>query len=195
LAMNAAIEAAHAGDAGAGFAVVADEIRSLAELSQARSKEIAGSVTGIRSGIDSVVASTAEAERAFASIATLVNRVGELEEEIRNAVSEQSAGSQQVLEALATIRNVTDEVRGASAEMTTGAGAAGEEMRALLEMTEELKRSMETIGRESDGIKAITERVAELGVKNYELIARVEAGMNRFKINAASDSPPEAGQS
>ena len=182
LAMNAAIEAAHAGEAGAGFAVVANEIRTLAELSQARSKEIAGSVAGIRGGIDKVVGSTAEAVSAFENIVGHVRKVGELEAEIKAAVAEQGTGSRLVLESLSSIRDVTDEVRGASSEMTQGAVAAGDEMRRLLELTDELKRSMEAIGKESEGIKAITERVSELGVRNAEMVAKVESGTDRFKV-------------
>jgi len=183
LAMNAAIEAAHAGDAGAGFAVVADEIRNLAELSQARSKEIAASIGGIRGGIDQVVVSTADAEHAFGNIVDQVRRVGELEIEIKAAMAEQGAGSKHVLEALSIIRDITDEVRGASSEMTQGASVAGEEMHALLQVTEELKHSMEEIGRDSDDIKAVTEKVNELGAKNAQLLARVEAGVERFKVS------------
>lgn len=183
LAMNAAIEAAHAGEAGAGFAVVADEIRNLAELSQARSKEIAASIGGIRGGINQVVVSTADAEHAFGNIVDQVRRVGELESEIKAAMAEQSAGSRHVLEALAAIRDITDEVRGASAEMTQGASVAGDEMHALLQVTEELKRSMDEIGRDSDDIKAVTEKVNELGARNAGLLARVETGIQRFKVN------------
>lgn len=182
LAMNAAIEAAHAGEAGAGFAVVADEIRNLAELSQARSKEIAGSIAGIRGGIDKVVGSTADAESAFENIVGHVRRVGELETEIKAAVAEQGVGSKLVLESLSSIRDITDEVRGASSEMTKGAVAAGVEMRRLLELTEELRSSMEAIGRESEGIKAITGRVTELSARNAELLAKVESGTDRFKV-------------
>ncbi len=182
LAMNAAIEAAHAGEAGAGFAVVADEIRSLAEMSQARSKEIATSVSGIRGGIDRVVGSTAEAERAFDSIEGLVRRVGELEAEIKAAVAEQGAGSRLVLESLASMRGVTDEVRGASSEMTRGARSAGEEMRRLLELTAELDRVIETISCETTGIRSVTERVSVLGQRNAEMIATVEAGTDRFRV-------------
>ncbi len=182
LAMNAAIEAAHAGEAGAGFAVVAAEIRSLAEQSQLRSKEIAGSVAGIRGGIDKVVASTVDAERAFENIVGHVRKVGELESEIKAAVAEQGSGSRVVLESLSSIRDITDEVRGASAEMTQGAAAAGEEMRRLLELTEELKRSMQDIGKESESIKGVTAKVSALGVRNAELVGQVESGTNRFKV-------------
>lgn len=182
LAMNAAIEAAHAGDAGAGFAVVADEIRNLAELSRARSREIAGSIAGIRGGIDKVVGSAAEAESAFENIVGHVRKVGELETEIKAAVAEQGVGSKLVLESLSSIRDITDEVRGASSEMTKGAVAAGGEMRRLLQLTEELRAGMESIGRESEGIKAITGRVTELSARNAELLAKVESGTDRFRV-------------
>lgn len=182
LAMNAAIEAAHAGDAGAGFAVVAAEIRALAEQSQVRSKEIAGSVTGIRGSIDKVVASAVDAEHAFELIVGHVRTVGELEEGIKAAVAEQDSGSRVVLESLSAIRDITDEVRGASAEMTQGATAAGEEMHRLLELTEELKRSMQDIGKESESIKGVTARVSELGLRNAELVGMVESGTDRFKV-------------
>ncbi|HAE21927.1 MAG TPA: hypothetical protein DCG47_06330 [Spirochaetaceae bacterium] len=182
LAMNAAIEAAHAGDAGAGFAVVAAEIRNLAELSAGRSKEIARNVATIRDGIDSVVGSSGEAEQAFAEILEHVHRVSDIEAEVKQAVEEQNAGTRQVLEALALIRNITDEVRGASSEMTQGAGAMGKEMRALLAITEELKQSMQEIAAQSESIKAVTEQVASIGAYNAKLMLCVEAGTNRFKI-------------
>ncbi|TFG85411.1 MAG: methyl-accepting chemotaxis protein [Spirochaetales bacterium] len=182
LAMNAAIEAAHAGDAGAGFAVVADEIRKLAELSAGRSKEIAGNVKTIRGGIDRVVISSVEAEKAFTEILTLVRTVSDLQEEVKRAVAEQDTGSKQVLEALAQIRNITDEVRGASSEMTDGAGAMGAEMRNLLTITEDLKRSMQDIGAESENIKAISARVASVGERTTKLILHVEEGTDRFKV-------------
>lgn len=182
LAMNAAIEAAHAGEAGAGFAVVADEIRNLAELSRARSREIAISIAGIRGGIDKVVGSTAEAVSAFENIVGHVRKVGELETEIKAAVGEQGVGSKLVLESLSSIRDITEEVRGASSEMTKGAAAAGGEMRQLLQLTEELRNSMESIGRESEGIKAITGRVTELSTLNATLLSKVESGTDRFRV-------------
>jgi hypothetical protein len=66
--------------------------------------------------------------------------------------------------------------------MTQGAVAAGDEMRRLLVLTEELKHSMQSIGNESAGIKAITDRVSELGVRNAEMVAKVESGTDRFKV-------------
>jgi len=182
LAMNAAIEAAHAGDAGAGFSVVADEIRKLAELSATRSKEIAGNIASIRQGIERVVVSSADAEKAFTDILELVERVSRLETEVMSSVSEQNAGSRQVLSALESIRSIADEVRGASSRMTEGAVATAQEVRGLMAITDELKVSMQDIGRESDGIKQATRQVAALGDRNVELIGRVEENTERFKI-------------
>ena len=70
----------------------------------------------------------------------------------------------------------------AEKDMTQGALASGDEMRQLLILTEELKQSIEGIGKESGGIKDISARVAELGVRNAEMIATVENGITRFKV-------------
>lgn len=182
LAMNAAIEAAHAGDAGSGFAVVAGEIRKLAELSSSRSKDIARNISAIRSSIERVVDSSAEAQKAFGSILTQVSTISDIEGEVGRAIQEQDSGSKQILEALSTIKNITEEVRSASAEMTVGASAAGAEMKNLLAVTEALRKGMDEISRESDGIKAITARTAELGQSNASLAARVETETARFKV-------------
>ncbi|HOX91291.1 MAG TPA: methyl-accepting chemotaxis protein [Spirochaetales bacterium] len=181
LAMNAAIEAAHAGDAGSGFAVVAGEIRKLAELSSSRSKDIARNISSIRSGIETVVASSAEAQKAFSSILTQVATISDIEGEVGRAIQEQDAGSRQILEALSIIKNITEEVRSASAEMTVGANAAGAEMKNLLAVTDSLRKGMEEIGKESDSVKAISARAAELGQHNALLASRVESETDRFK--------------
>lgn len=92
LAMNAAIEAAHAGDAGRGFAVVAEEIRRLAEQSSGQSKGIKSSLGEIKTFIDRIVESSTETGSAFESVLEAVETVRNLIEEDRAAMQEQASG-------------------------------------------------------------------------------------------------------
>ncbi|HRW25789.1 MAG TPA: methyl-accepting chemotaxis protein, partial [Spirochaetia bacterium] len=100
LAMNAAIEAAHAGEAGMGFAVVADEIRKLAENAAVQSKTIGQTIKGIRGVIEAVVASSGQSASTFDEILEQIRILSRLEEEIKYSMQEQSAGSSQILESL-----------------------------------------------------------------------------------------------
>ena len=93
LAMNAAIEAAHAGDAGRGFAVVADEIRKLAETSSEQSKDIASNLTKIKSVIETVVENTERATVSFETMNKSINNVTELQDAVLGSITEQSAGT------------------------------------------------------------------------------------------------------
>ncbi len=104
LSMNAAIEAAHAGESGKGFAVVADEIRKLAESSSEQSKTISTVLKKIKASIDKISLSTDNVLKKFEVIDRGVKIVAEQEENIRNAMEEQDQGSKQILEAIGISR-------------------------------------------------------------------------------------------
>jgi methyl-accepting chemotaxis protein len=123
LGMNAAIEAAHAGDAvGKGFAVVAGEIRKLAANSGRQAVEIAASLKRIKALIDSSTESSVRAQEQFDVMVSLINTVKTEELRIKDAMENQDSGGNQVLESLNRIKALISEIRDAS----TGLLASGE---------------------------------------------------------------------
>ncbi|HSV57017.1 MAG TPA: HAMP domain-containing methyl-accepting chemotaxis protein [Magnetospirillaceae bacterium] len=181
LAMNAAIEAAHAGDAGRGFAVVADEIRRLAENASRQSKAISVDVREIAGAISAVVASADESSARFTELVAKIEEIRRVEEGILAAMAEQSAGSAQVLQDLNQIRLITEEVRGGAAEMREGADAVIGEMRRLMDSSVEIEHSMTEIASGAAEVSQASTRNAELTVRNREGIVAVRERMGRFK--------------
>jgi methyl-accepting chemotaxis protein len=117
LSMNAAIEAAHAGDVGKGFAVVADEIRKLAESSSKQSKTIGAVLKQIKSSIDKITRSTSNVLEKFEAIDGGVKMVADQERMIYNAMEEQGRGSQQVLQGIAEVNEITHQVKDTSRQL------------------------------------------------------------------------------
>ena len=110
LAMNAAIEAAHAGDFGRGFSVVADEIRKLAESSGKEAKQISEVLKKIKGLIDTTFKQTVLAQQEMEQVVNLSTQVISHENMVEQSISEQNDGSQQLLESLQLMKNDTSEV-------------------------------------------------------------------------------------
>jgi methyl-accepting chemotaxis protein len=182
LSMNAAIEAAHAGEAGKGFAVVADEIRKLAESSSEQSKTISTVLKKIKESIDKITRSTDNVLNKFEAIDLGIKTVADQEANIRNAMEEQGEGSKQVLEAIASLNEITQQVKGGSVEMLEGSKEVIQESKNLEMATQEITGGMNEMASGAEQVNVAINRVNELTGDNRENIDKLVREVSRFKI-------------
>ncbi len=181
LAMNAAIEAAHAGDSGKGFAVVADEIRKLAETSNAQGKNISNVLKKLKENIARVSDGSRAVKAQFESIAELTRTVSEQENVIKNAMDEQSAGGSQVLDAIRQINDVTVEVKDDSSQMYRGSKEIIVEMDKLASVTSEIDGSMKEMTKAVNDLNKAMQRVNEISRENRQSILIVTDELGKFR--------------
>ncbi|MDD3310907.1 methyl-accepting chemotaxis protein [Pseudodesulfovibrio sp.] len=154
LALNAAIEAARAGEAGRGFAVVADEVRKLAEKTMAATHEVGDYIQSIQKSAASNIKSSDEANQALKECRSMIEQSGESltaivakadeaatqVQGIAASADEQSATSEQINEATETVNRIAGETADSMEESTKAIGD-------LNELAEELRAAIERMQR------------------------------------------------
>jgi methyl-accepting chemotaxis protein len=147
LALNAAIEAARAGEQGRGFAVVADEVRALAERTTKATREIASMIKSIQQetrnavasmeeGVREVETGTREASRSGEALENILNRIGEVTMQVNQIATSAEQQTATTMEISGNIHQMTEVLREATRGVHDTAAATNE----LASLADELKR-------------------------------------------------------
>ena len=154
LALNAAIEAARAGEAGRGFAVVADEVRKLAEKTMEATKQVENSIRSIQRGVYNNIGAMQETSKFIDSSMEIVNMAGDALESIEQTVSqtayeiqsiasaseEQSANTSEISNSASILNRLAEEVAGNMLQTSKEVGKLSELMTQLNQIMERLRK-------------------------------------------------------
>jgi methyl-accepting chemotaxis protein len=190
LALNAAIEAARAGEAGRGFAVVADEVRRLAERSTQATRDIGAIIEGVQKDVGSAVTLTDEV---LVGMMASIDKTSSIIESSALATESQSEAARQTLKVAENMSGLAQQIAVAARE---NAGSAAEIVMAskrmstltnsMLDATLEQRRGGETVVKSTEAISEVARQnlqvVEQLNLAAKELAAEAESLRQRMEM-------------
>jgi methyl-accepting chemotaxis protein len=196
LALNAAIEAARAGEHGKGFAVVADEVRKLAERSGKATKEIAELITDIQRGtkvaVESMQIGTKEVEEGVSlareageslnEIVTGVETAGDQVGRIMGLIGEILERSEEVSKAVNNVAAITEENTAATEEMSASAEQVNASMQNIASISEESAASAEEVSASTEELTASTEEISASAEQLSKMAQELQDLIAQFKV-------------
>lgn len=159
LALNAAIEAARAGEQGRGFAVVADEVRKLAEQSQEAAKQIAKLIRAIQSETESAVTAMKNGKQEVRTGVNMVNNAGQVFDSILDLVKTSSNQVREISAEIDLVSQGSQSIVRAMDEIAAVSKESASETQTVSAATEEQSASMEEIASSSQALAALAEEL------------------------------------
>jgi methyl-accepting chemotaxis protein len=198
LALNAAIEAARAGEQGKGFAVVADEVRKLAERSSRATKEIAALIGDVQSGTEAAVKAMLAGANEVETGAELAEQAAGALQEIRDAATARNVVLEDMLAAVVEIRTLSGEVvratdsisdiatetNDAAAQMASAADVVGQSVESIAAISEENSASAEEVSAATEEMSAQAQEVVASAATLAEMAQALDELVARFRLEA-----------
>lgn len=196
LALNAAIEAARAGEHGKGFAVVADEVRKLAKRSSNATKEIAVLITDVQrvtnAAVESMHVGTKDVEQgvmlaneAGASLSEIVSGVNIADEQVHEVlciIKEILADSTEIASAINNVAAITQENTAATEEMSASAEEVNATMQNMSIISEESSASAEEVSASTEELTASIEEVSASSEQLSQMAHELKGLVDRFRM-------------
>ena len=205
LALNAAIEAARAGEQGRGFAVVADEVRQLAERVTQATSEIASLIDGVQKGVEESVKATekgtsevevgsklaAEAGSSLSEIQESVLVVTQQVELISSAAEEVSASSDEMVKSIESVSAITEETTAATEQMAASNDEVQTSMVQISEITQQTGEAVENSSASTEELSSQVEEVVASASALGDMSGVLNEAISVFKLDAEASSTDE----